>query len=139
MPYPATRCRRAGRGVFAVFAWLFFFNDRATTEIYTQTNAILAQLTDIQSRNVRDKSERLFRFFVKNYRELFAPDTEGNDALVFEPYLRSYEDLLALNDNIATYVPLSSDLTSRATSVPLLSPLLRGIRSLVRLDGAAQP
>ena len=41
----------------------------------------LAQLTDIQSRNVRDKSERLFRFFVKNYRELFAPDTAGNDAL----------------------------------------------------------
>lgn len=136
-PYPDTRARRIGRVAFAFFAVLLILAAGYYTQIYTQANAILGQLTDIQSRNVHDKSERLFRFFVENHKTLLALDTRANDALVFEPYLHSYEDLLALNDQIATYVPLSDDLVSRSTNVPLLSPLAHGIGKLLGLVDSA--
>ena len=81
------------------------------------------------------KTTRKFFFLIRNVKILIS---ENKDALVFEPYLRAYEDLLALNDKVATYVPLSKELISRSTNVPLLSSLIRGVSALVGLDSAVQ-
>ena len=135
-PFPTTRGRRAARMMFIVFAICVMFTTGYYTQVYTQTNAILGQLTDIQKSNIHDKSERLFHFFQKNYMSLFGPNPPENDALVFEPYLASYETLLNLNAQADTYLALANDLNNGSTYVPLVSSLLHGVGRLFPSQGS---
>jgi hypothetical protein len=111
-PYPGA-WSRTGRVAFAVFAFFLIVITSYYTQIYTEANSILGQLTEIQTLNWNDKSERLFHFFAKNHAELLKADTTADDNLVFEPYLRSYVDLLTLNDQVRTYSRLSDILRNR--------------------------
>lgn len=97
----------------SIIAVLLVISTAYYTQLYSQANSILLVLRDIQSQNVTAKAERLWRFTTKNYQEIFSPTQEkGQDDITFEPFLKNYEDLLKIHDQINTYVPLSAQITT---------------------------
>jgi len=128
---------RIGRIAFVLYALVLILVTGYYTQIYTQLNAILRELTEIQSQNLREKSERFYHFFVKNRKILLQSEWKADDDLVFEPYMSSYGSLQMLSDRLQTYVPLANNLIARSNSVPLISPVLRFIEG--KVGGPADP
>jgi hypothetical protein len=113
-PFPRSSHYLTWRVLFLAFAILIIVLTGFYTQIYTRTNVILSQLTAIQSQNEIDKSERLYRFFTQNYQQLFPTDQTSANASTVALYLQSYEDLLTLDGQLTTYLPLSCDVIESA-------------------------
>ncbi|SRR6266446_3377845 len=114
-PFPRSKMSRCIRIMFSFFAVLLVAATAYFTQFYSQMNSILAALRDIQSQNAIDKAERLFRFTVKNHQDIFnATEKKDQDDIKFEPYLKYYEDLIKINDQILTFQPLSLEMIDRA-------------------------
>jgi hypothetical protein len=142
-PYPSSKGGRFKRIAFSIIAVVLVVVTAYYTQVYSQVNSILLVLRDIQTQNAIDKAERLFRFTLKNHQDLFGltektdqiekqgkAEKKEQDEIVFEPYLKYYLDLLRLNDQLSTYIPLSLAITSE------IAHPLSTIYSLVRSDAA---
>ncbi|MGH7066470.1 MAG: hypothetical protein ACREFO_07630 [Acetobacteraceae bacterium] len=124
-PYPMTFWRRAGVIIFAAYAILLTVATGYYTYTFLQANTILSRLVEIHSLNVQDKSERLFRFVLQNYPKLFSLQESEQDGAIVEAYLRSYQELIALNTDISVYLPLAQDNLAGLETVPILGKLRR--------------
>ena len=123
-PFPQSKEGRFTRIAFSCLAVLLVVVTAYYTDIYSQTNAILLALRDIQTQNAIDKAERLFRFTLKNHQDIFSltekkdqiekkgqAEKKDQDEIVAELYLTYYLDLLRLNDQMRTYMQLSTEIT----------------------------
>ncbi|MBS0170048.1 MAG: hypothetical protein JSR62_06800 [Nitrospira sp.] len=130
-PFPISITGRITRTLFSFFAVAVVVATAYYTQLYSQANSLLLALRDIQSQNAIDKAERLFRFTFKNHQDLFGlteknekherqrqADKKDQDEVIFEPYLKHYVDLLKINDQWITYLPLSLELINE-TSHPV--------------------
>lgn len=130
-PFPSSKVSRITRVLFSCFAVAIVVATAYYTQLYSQANALLVALRDIQTQNAIDKAERLFRFTFKNHQDLFGltekkdwNERQGQavkkdqDEVIFEPYLKHYVDLLKINDQWITYLPLSLELINE-TSHPV--------------------
>jgi hypothetical protein len=118
-PFPHSKGSRFISIAFSVFLVLHVVVTAHYTQLYSQANTILIALRDIQTQNAIDKAERLFRFTLKNHQDLFGLtekkdqiEKKDQDEIIFEPYLKYYLDLLRLNDQMSTYMPLAYEITS---------------------------
>jgi len=129
--FPHSKGGRFTRIAFSFLAVVLVVVTAYYTQVYSQLNSILLVLRDIQTQNAIDKAERLFRFTLKNHQDLFGltekkdqiekkgqAEKKDQGEIIFEPYLKYYLDLLRLNDQMSTYVPLSV-----ATASEILHPL----------------
>ena len=142
-PYPSSKGGRFKRIAFSILAVVLVVVTAYYTQVYSQVNSILLALRDIQTQNATDKAERLFRFTLKHHQDLFSltekkaqigkqgqGEKKDEEEIIFEPYLKFYLDLLRLNDQLSTYIPLSLAITSE------IAHPLSTIYSLVRSDEA---
>ena len=130
-PFPHSKGGRFKRIAFSFLAVVLVVATAYYTQVYSQLNSILLVLRDIQTQNAIDKAERMFRFTLNNHQDLFGltekkdqiekkgqAEKKDQGEIIFEPYLKYYLDLLRLNDQMSTYVPLSV-----ATASEILHPL----------------
>lgn len=119
-PFGETKGWNPGRLFFAVLAAFIIATSGYYTWLYIQASDVLAGLTAIQEKNAVDKAERLYRSYLKNPKVIGVDHADSED-LHFEPYLRSYEELYTINDEMVTYMPLAQGLQIRAARIPVIS------------------
>ncbi|MBA3811800.1 MAG: hypothetical protein H0X27_09225 [Caulobacteraceae bacterium] len=137
-PFGETKGRNVSRLVFAVLSAMIIATSGYYTWLYIQATDVLAGLTAIQEQNAVDKAERLYRSYQKNPNVISVGHPDSDD-LHFEPYLRSYEELYAINNQMATYMPMALRLKAQATRIPLLSGLTALFKNKKSLGGGSAP
>ena len=126
---------RAMRVILVLVAGVLILATSYYSQLYTQASSILGQLTEVQAIKLREKSERLFRFYLKNAQQLYVTDKDSNDAVVFEPFLRSYDELMSSYEKLSTYVPLSINLNNRSIGMPIVGDIIDGLRKSLGFKG----
>lgn len=117
-PFAESKQSKTTRVIFAVISVFIIVITGYYTNLYIRTNDVLAGLTQIQQKDPLDKAFRLFRL-VKRNPGVTSVENAGSDDLHFEPYLRSYEEIYSINDDIGTYMPEAQQLAISAYHLPL--------------------
>ncbi|MEP6966528.1 MAG: hypothetical protein ABI906_00465 [Pseudomonadota bacterium] len=121
-PFGQSKGRSIARLIFAILSALIIVASGYYTWLYIQATDVLAGLTSIQEQNAVDKAERLYRSYLKNPNVIGVGSADSDD-LHFEPYLRSYEELYTINNQMATCMPIALQLQVQASQIPVLSAL----------------
>ncbi len=92
------------------------------TWIYIQATEVLSGLTTIQNQNAVDKVARLYRTYQSNPAVVAsATSADSKDDMLFENWLKAYEELYSVNTDMDIYIPMAQQLQKNEGRIPVLA------------------
>jgi len=123
-PFPTAKDGKTVQILVTTAACLLIAFTGYYTWIYIQATEVLSGLTAIQDQNAVDKVARLYRTYQSN--PAVVSSTTGVDAkddMIFENWLKAYEELYTVNTDMDIYIPMAQQLQKTEGRVPVLSLL----------------